>query len=59
MIFFNTRSCLDNKDINFESNISGHENGNIFSLTDFELFSLLIVLSEGLPDGLLVLGVEV
>ena len=59
MIFFNIRSCLVNNALNLESNISGHENGKNFSLTDFELFSSVDVFSEGLPDGLLVLGVKV
>ena len=45
--------------MNFESNILGHDNGNNFNLADFELFSLLGVLSEGLADGLQVLGVRV
>ena len=45
--------------MNFESNISGHENGNVFSLTDFEFLFLLGALSEGLRDGLLVFGARV
>ena len=59
IIFFIIRSCLVNNALNWESNVSGHENGINFSLTDFELFASVDVLSEGLPDGLLVLGVKV
>ena len=54
--FFSTRSCFDNKDINFESNFSGQENGNKLILT---VFFLLGDLYEGLSDGLLVLDVKV
>ena len=45
--------------MNLESNNSGHENGNILCLTGLELFSLVSVLSDGVPDGLLVPGVKV
>ena len=57
--FFTTRSCFVNNAINLESNISGHENGNNLCLTCLELFSLLEVCIEDIPDGLLVLGVKV
>ena len=54
IIFFRNRSCFDNSDINFESNISGQEKGNMLTV-----FFLLGDLFRGLSDGSLVLGVRV
>ena len=57
--FFYTRSCFVNNPINLESKISGHENENNLSLADLELFFLLGVCSEYVPDGLLGLNFKV